>query len=423
MDQVIRDSHRQSMHRSDARRSKAIIWRRSESQELMGRTLMQSGVHMLRRKVTQRDLLIDRENRNLVKRVDAVKSIFDPNGRDLQEYINHRRTVHLHQEFDDYAGRRCPPPPKEPKGGKPKIPSSLSEPNLQHLHSLLCPWELPCKPSQASQVASFSGLSKVDTTGAKKQSCPEENQEILRSEAYVPTSNSSRDVPPSCVDASAGSNDCETNAAKCASGADFSVEASLGKSVASNRGAEDSSRETLRTMEARGSNEQVDVSKQPASHNMESRAVPGQPDSQSAEPFGDMGKLSVADAKKSEPADVDVIATSGDAKPADVQKADAWKGLGHSERMTHEASAADGEGKSTALRSGAAQEKGNSTPLAPDSKQLDARIADAERQHSKDNEVNSSGGHNHENPFGDFPLGNASPKPPEFGNRTRRRRD
>jgi len=118
--------------------------------DMMGRTLMQSGTQSLLRKPTIRDFNINRENRALVQRITAVKSVFDPQ-RDMRDYQNHRRVVMLHQEFADYKGRRPLPPARDARNlSRPRVPNSLSDSNC--LTTLLCPWELPAKPSMAATM-------------------------------------------------------------------------------------------------------------------------------------------------------------------------------------------------------------------------------------------------------------------------------
>eukprot|EP00930_Biecheleria_cincta_P088101 TRINITY_DN7733_c0_g1_i1.p1 TRINITY_DN7733_c0_g1~~TRINITY_DN7733_c0_g1_i1.p1 ORF type:complete len:602 (+),score=106.96 TRINITY_DN7733_c0_g1_i1:174-1979(+) len=128
--------------------TRAPFLRQSRSeQRMMGQTLLQSGFSMtLLRKPNQADIQRDRNNRKLVERLTSVKSIFDPNGRELHEYQHHRRTCHLHQVFDDYMGRRCPPPPR-PRPSLHVRPKLTNPCPTGSLDALLCPWDLPSKTS------------------------------------------------------------------------------------------------------------------------------------------------------------------------------------------------------------------------------------------------------------------------------------
>ncbi|CAE7659184.1 ANKRD17 [Symbiodinium sp. CCMP2592] len=120
---------------------------------MMRRTLMASGSCMLSmRKPNARDTLIEKENQLLVKRIMTVKSVFDPNGKDLEEFRTHQRRVQVMQEFRGSACARPPPPPvPEPKPSKPRVAASLSDTNLRHLSALLCPWDLPAKRGPTAQ--------------------------------------------------------------------------------------------------------------------------------------------------------------------------------------------------------------------------------------------------------------------------------
>eukprot|EP00439_Symbiodinium_sp_Y106_P073877 s1003_g14.t1 len=122
-------------------------------------------------KPNARDTLIEKENQLLVKRIMTVKSVFDPNGKDLEEFRTHQRRVQVMQEpgeltvirlseifwefrrLQEFRGSACarppPPPVPEPKPSKPRVAASLSDTNLRHLSALLCPWDLPAKRSTA----------------------------------------------------------------------------------------------------------------------------------------------------------------------------------------------------------------------------------------------------------------------------------
>jgi len=144
----VRDTHR-SLHKTN--RGSGTLRRDRLSDDMMRRTLMASGSCMLSmRKPNARDTLIEKENQLLVKRIMTVKSVFDPNGKDLEEFRTHQRRVQVMQEFRGSACARPPPPPvPEPKPSKPRVAASLSDTNLRHLSALLCPWDLPAKRSTA----------------------------------------------------------------------------------------------------------------------------------------------------------------------------------------------------------------------------------------------------------------------------------
>lgn len=140
---------------------------------MMGQTLLHSGSFISqRRKPNQADIQRDRSNRKLVQRLTSVKSIFDPNGRELHEYQNHRRTCHLHQVFDDYMGRRCPPHPRPraPVCARPQLRNPCPTGSLD---ALLCPWDLPSKTSMASSKffsSAMLALGSTEATGRLKDS-------------------------------------------------------------------------------------------------------------------------------------------------------------------------------------------------------------------------------------------------------------
>ncbi|CAE7755031.1 ANKRD17 [Symbiodinium sp. CCMP2456] len=137
---------------------------------MMRRTLMASGSCMLSmRKPNARDTLIEKENQLLVKRLMTVKSVFDPNGKDLEEFRTHQRRVQVMQEFRGSACARPPPPPvPEPKPSKPRVAASLSDTNLRHLSALLCPWDLPAKRSTV-QPQSQADTMRADVSPEEPQ--------------------------------------------------------------------------------------------------------------------------------------------------------------------------------------------------------------------------------------------------------------
>ncbi|CAL1170819.1 unnamed protein product [Cladocopium goreaui] len=111
------------------------------------------------RKTNLQEVLRDRENKALAKRVMNVKSFCDPNGKDLEDYRRHQRMVQVRQEFHHYGGPsravlRHRAPEANVRPSRPRVTQSLSEANLHHLDSLLCPWELPkSRREEASTVA------------------------------------------------------------------------------------------------------------------------------------------------------------------------------------------------------------------------------------------------------------------------------
>lgn len=167
MDTFVRDTHR-SLHKTN--RGPGTLRRDRLSDDMMRRTLMASGSCMLSmRKPNARDTLIEKENQLLVKRIMTVKSVFDPNGKDLEEFRTHQRRVQVMQEFRGSTCARPPPPPvPEPKPSKPRVAASLSDTNLRHLSALLCPWDLPAKRSTV-QPEPQAGTTRADVSPEEPQ--------------------------------------------------------------------------------------------------------------------------------------------------------------------------------------------------------------------------------------------------------------
>lgn len=162
MDAVIRHAHRSVTAEKDTASGPFRRTRRDERRgdDAMSHPLMSSASCMLSmRKTNLQEVLRDRENKALAKRVMNVKSFCDPNGKDLEDYRRHQRMVQVRQEFHHYGGPsravlRHRAPEANVRPSRPRVTQSLSEANLHHLDSLLCPWELPkSRREEASTVA------------------------------------------------------------------------------------------------------------------------------------------------------------------------------------------------------------------------------------------------------------------------------
>lgn len=163
MDAVIRHAHR-SLATERLRASGPFRGTRRDerrgSDDAMSHPLMSSASCMLSmRKANLQEVLRDRENKALAKRVMNVKSFCDPNGKDLEDYRRHQRMVQVRQEFHHYGGPSRVPKKQRAEANvtrpsRPRVMQSLSEANLHHLNSLLCPWELPkSRREESSAVA------------------------------------------------------------------------------------------------------------------------------------------------------------------------------------------------------------------------------------------------------------------------------
>ncbi|CAK8995518.1 unnamed protein product [Durusdinium trenchii] len=135
MDSVIRQAHRslqktssgQGFERRADRRGSA---RSSYSDELMRHPLMSSASCMLSmRKENLKEILVERENRALAKRVLNVKSFCDPNGKDLDDYRRHQRMVQVRQDGEELVARRSQQLGRKHRRARPSLewrPASLS---------------------------------------------------------------------------------------------------------------------------------------------------------------------------------------------------------------------------------------------------------------------------------------------------------
>lgn len=169
MDAVIRHAHR-SVTTDRTASGPFRRTRRDErrgSDDAMSHPLMSSASCMLSmRKTNLQEVLRDRENKALAKRVMNVKSFCDPNGKDLEDYRRHQRMVQVRQEFHHYGGpsrvpRRERVPEANVRLSRPRVTQSLSESNLHHLDCLLCPWDLPEGRQKAARPGPVQEASTV----------------------------------------------------------------------------------------------------------------------------------------------------------------------------------------------------------------------------------------------------------------------
>lgn len=152
------------------------------------------------RKENLKEILVERENRALAKRVLNVKSFCDPNGKDLDDYRRHQRMVQVRQEFHHYSGTQVAAARQKAQKSpsKPRVAASLSESNLHHLDSLLCPWDLPKAnhPSQAQGEDSSAEKLAVAEVAEEKSPGAEASGEAPEA---APVAMATFDVPSSQV--------------------------------------------------------------------------------------------------------------------------------------------------------------------------------------------------------------------------------